>query len=150
MGTRRRAREAALKILYRMDITGEWDADRCAEEYFRENPGAEKEEQEFGLELAHGVAGRLGEIDALLGACLTNWPVDRLGYMERAILRTGIFEIMWQDFTPDKVAVDEAVEMAKAYCDKESPKLINAALQKVMDGKAAGGGPGAPEKKLAV
>lgn len=150
MGIRRKSREAALKILYKMDVTREWDASLMVEEYFEENPETGPEERDFTQALAAGVAERLAGIDAELGACLTNWPVDRLGYMERNILRLGAFEILYQDFTPDKVAVDEAVELSKVYCDKESSKLINGVLQRVMDRKGSNTPPGEPGEKLAV
>ncbi|MDH5678175.1 MAG: transcription antitermination factor NusB [Nitrospinota bacterium] len=149
MGSRRKSRKAALGILYQCDIHQDWDAEKVAREYFGENDEVGKEESAFAMALADGVAEHLEEIDSQLALALTNWPLDRLGYMERSILRIGAFEILHQDFTPDKVAVDEAVELSKIYCDMESSKLINGALQSVIDRKAAGNVPGLSGEKLA-
>ncbi|MDH5510502.1 MAG: transcription antitermination factor NusB [Nitrospinota bacterium] len=149
MGQRRKAREAAIGILYQCDIREDWNVDAVVEDYIRENPAVATEEKEFALALVRGVAGHLEEVDLELGRALVNWQLERLGYMERNILRLGAFEVLLQDFTPDKVAVDEAVEMAKHYCDKESPGLINGVLQGIMNMKAAGKAPGAPGEKLA-
>lgn len=150
MGIRRKSRESALRILYQCDIRGEWDARAVAERHFDQEPEVSGQERDFAVELAEGVADRREIIDMELGHCLTNWPVDRLGYMERNILRIGAFEILYQQFTPDKVAVDEAVRMTKLYCDKDSSGLVNGALQKVMDRKSAGNASGEAGAKLAV
>jgi len=149
LGQRRKAREAAIRILYQCDIHEDWDVDAVVEEYIQENPTVAAEEREFFLALARGVAEHKEEVDLELGQALVNWQLERLGYMERNILRIGAFEVLLQDFTPDKVAVDEAVEMAKQYCDKESSGLINGVLQGVMNRKASGKKPGAPGEKLA-
>jgi len=149
LGQRRKARETALSILYQCDIREDWNVETLVKEYIREHPDVAAEEREFALALARGVAGALEELDNKLSQCLVNWSLERLGYLERNILRLGAFEVLLQNFTPDNVAVNEAVEIAKQYCDKESSGLINGVLQGVINSKTAGKKPGIPGEKLA-
>lgn len=138
MGSRHKAREAALKILYQADLRGEGEADRLIEEGFSSGAFAEGVERSFVEALARGVLSRLDEIDTKLAEFLDQWEPRRLGYMERAILRMGLYEIFFEAATPDKVAINEAVKLAKDYCDTESAGLINAVLDKALKEKAAG------------
>jgi len=134
MGVRRRSREAALKILYRADIRSGESVEGLAEEYFQDNP-EDASLSEFTQTLVSGVLAHQPEIDNELSGALDKWDLARLGYMERAILRLSAFEIIHQPSTPDKVAIDEALELAKAYCDSGSSGLLNGALDHVMNHK---------------
>ncbi len=135
MGSRRKSRESALKILYQVDILHEKDIGGL----LRENPEARADsdkEDDFTNTLVRGVCDNKTVIDGCLEATLENWDLDRLGFLERSILRMGVFEILFQAVTPDKVAIDEAVELAKKFCDPDSAKLVNGTLDRVMNDKA--------------
>ncbi len=108
------------------------------EEYFSENP-SETGQREFVETLVNGVIENRPSIDKILARALENWELSRLGYMERAILRMGAFEIAYQPATPDKVAINEAIELAKTFCELESIKLVNGALDHVMSEKTKSG-----------
>ena len=150
MGERHKARQAALTILYQCDIRNEWDADRMSVEYFASHEGLGPEGAKFGASLAAGVTENMEQIDGRISAALKNWSLDRLGYLERNILRLGAYEILFQNATPPKVVMDEAVKLAVDFCDKNSSALVNGALQRIMDEKLGGsGGSRSSDGKLA-
>jgi len=138
VGTRHASRESALKILYRADILRESDVARLIDEHFQEHP-EEAACRPFAAALVDGVTREGKEIDARLAGALRNWKLERLGYLERAILRIGAFEILYYPETPDKVAIDEAIELAKSFCEPDSARLINGALDNVMNEKTGSG-----------
>ena len=73
-------------------------------------------------------------IDSLANKYLEDWEISRLGFTDQAIIRMGIYEIMWTD-TPDVTCIDEAVELAKEYSDEKVCKMINGVLDKVYHSK---------------
>jgi N utilization substance protein B len=79
-----------------------------------------------------GVLGRLGEIDTMISALAPNWPIDQLASVDRNVLRVAIFEIISGVDTPPKVAVNEAVELAKTFGSESSPKFVNGVLGSVL------------------
>ncbi|MBI5816785.1 MAG: transcription antitermination factor NusB [Nitrospinae bacterium] len=135
MGARHKSREAALAILYQADMLKEENAGRLLSEHFAANE-TEGAERDFVESLVLGATSHIDEIDAKLAAALVNWEVARLGFMDRAILRLGVYEILYDVTTPDPVAIDEAVELSKDYCDAESSALINATLDRISKEKA--------------
>ena len=93
-----------------------------------------EEESKFVSELVNGVISKIEEIDKLANKYLEDWDISRLGYTDQAIIRIGIYEIMWTD-TPDVTCIDEAVELAKEYSDEKVCKMINGVLDKVYHSK---------------
>ena len=91
----------------------------------------------FAEELLTGLSNRIVDVDKALASALDGWTPERLGYMERSIMRLALFEMLFYPETPDKVAVNEAVDLAKVYCDADSHKLVNGALDKTLKGKTA-------------
>ena len=87
-------------------------------------------ENEFIKEIVYGVITYKNEIDNLANKYLEGWTIDRLGNTDIAILRMGIFELLYTD-TPHVVAINEAVELAKTYSDDSVRKMINGVLDKV-------------------
>ncbi|MBI4667377.1 MAG: transcription antitermination factor NusB [Nitrospinae bacterium] len=138
MGARHKSREAAVAILYQLDMVREKDPGKAVAEYFAtENP--ESAQMEFVSSMVTGVVSRIDEIDAKIGPLLVNWEFARLGYMERAILRLGTYEILFDATIPGAVAVDEAVELAKDFCDADSAGFINGVLDKLAKEKQPSG-----------
>ena len=91
-------------------------------------------EDKFVSSLVNGVISKKLEIDEYANKYLEDWDISRLGYTDGAIIRIGIYEIMWTD-TPDVTCIDEAVELAKEYSDEKVSKMINGVLDKVYHSK---------------
>lgn len=87
-------------------------------------------ENEFVKDIIYGVITYKEEIDKIANQHLKNWTIDRLGNTDSAILRLGIYEMLYTE-TPAIVAINEAVELAKSYSDDSVRKMINAALDKI-------------------
>ncbi len=136
MGSRHRSREAALKILYQADLLSEDDVAGLAKELWKDI-GSPKADRVFTDMLVKGVMERREEIDAKLDVAMENWEPARLGYMERAILRIGGYELLFCSDAPDSVVIDEAIELAKSYCDPKSEGFINGVLDRVMKDKGS-------------
>jgi N utilization substance protein B len=86
----------------------------------------------YAQELLEGVLGRLVEIDGIISTLAPNWPVNQLASVDRNVLRVAIFEIISGVGTPPKVAVNEAVELAKVFGSESSPKFVNGVLGSVI------------------
>lgn len=91
---------------------------------------------EYARNLVLGVEAHRKEIDALLAQHLIDWSLDRLGHLERAILRLGAYELLWEPDVPAAVAIDEAVELAKRFCSDEAAALINGVLGALVEAPA--------------
>jgi N utilization substance protein B len=121
---RHRARRSAMMLLYRADLVG-GDVDEAVGAFEAEHgfPIPEYTEQ-----VVRGVTERRAELDAVIDTYLEDWTVDRLGAVERAVLRVAMWELFERDDVPGPVAIDEAVELAKRYATPEAAKLINGVL----------------------
>ena len=95
----------------------------------------DKEENEFIFNIVNGVIDNQEKIDMLANKYLNNWTLNRLGLTDQAIIRMAIYEILYTD-TPNKVCIDEAIELAKKYSDKEVIKMINGILDKIYHNEA--------------
>ena len=93
-------------------------------------------DNEYVKEIVYGVLTYKNEIDELANKYLDGWTIDRLGNTDMAILRMGIFELLYTD-TPAVVAINEAVELAKSYSDDSVRKMINGVLDKIYHEKVA-------------
>jgi transcription antitermination protein NusB len=117
--SRRGARRAALFMLFQWDVTGK----PLGTTY-------EGEVDEFARETAEGVAARSDELDRRIDEATEDWPADRLGALERNVLRIGIFELEKGEVPPE-VAIDEAVRLAKRYASDDAGKLVNGILGRI-------------------
>ncbi|CUQ66770.1 transcription antitermination factor NusB [Candidatus Nitrospira inopinata] len=129
MGSRHRAREWALQILFQYDIHGE--AGPWLEEFWKPLK-ADQGTRAFTERLVAGVLNNKAELDRLLGKYATNWKVSRMPIVDRNILRAGLYELLWLDDVPARVTLDEAVKLAKSFGDDEASKFINGVLDKVL------------------
>jgi N utilization substance protein B len=86
----------------------------------------------FARELVEGVEAHRAELDRLISDNSVGWDISRIAPLERAILRTALFEILFRPDIPDEVAIDEAIETAKLYCGAEAPPFVNGILGGVM------------------
>lgn len=93
---------------------------------------------EFVTKLVHGIIERTAEIDAVLQPLASEWPLDQIARMDRIVLRIGAYELLYGKETPDKVVINEAVELAKGFGGDNSSKFINGVLGSLLrqrDGK---------------
>ena len=117
--SRREARRAALFMLFQWDVTGR----PLGSTY-------EGEVDDFARETAEAVSARAAELDRRIDETAEGWPADRLGALERNVLRIGIHELERGEVPPE-VAIDEAVRLAKRYASDEAGKLVNGILGRV-------------------
>ena len=126
MGTRRRARELALQLLYQFELTGASLAEMQRD--FEEWKGAPPAVRDFAQGLASGVLDNLEEVDSELEKQTAHWRVDRLAAVDRNILRLALYELVFQSETPHAVVIDEAIEIAKRFGAEESARFVNGVL----------------------
>lgn len=122
MNVRRKARETALQVLYRMDMA----EDAASEDYGGEMDGLAEgtEARLYCEELIKGVVRNRAEVDRLIEANSDNWTVARMAVVDRNILRVAVYELKYSD-VPYKAVIDEAVELAKRFGSAESGAFIN-------------------------
>lgn len=116
---RRHARRQALFLLYQWDLTGQ-----PLSSLFDGEPDA------FAASLAESVSAKAESLDARISAASHDWPADRLGTLERNILRIGVHELE-EGAVPAEVAINEAVVLAKRYATEEAARLVNGVLARV-------------------
>ncbi len=131
MGSRRKAREAAVQMLYQMDVAGV-DAERAIAP-FGENLGAPDDEREFANALVLGY-GRVREtIDDTIRAVSKHWRLERMSRVDRNVIRLGAFELLHMSDIPRRVTLNEAVELAKRFGNEESAAFVNGVLDRIAD-----------------
>ena len=128
-GKRSQAREAALKVLYQLDVTKD-SAEETLKVFFRHHRVAVAS-QPFVEKLVKGTMEHLAEIDACLAKSATNWSLPRMAMVDRNILRLGAFELLFDTETPPKVVINEAVELAKRFGTADSSKFVNGVLDSI-------------------
>ncbi len=128
-GKRSLAREAALKVLYQLDITKD-PPEEGLKIFFRHHR-VPVDAKLFVTHLVAHTTAHLKEIDALLSRYATNWTLNRMAMVDRNILRLGTYELMFGDETPPKVVINEAVELAKQFGTADSGKFVNGVLDSI-------------------
>lgn len=131
MQTRSELRKLCMTILYQIDVYQKNKIEFNVDDVILE---VAKIDNEFVKEIVYGVITYKDEIDKKANLYLDGWTIDRLGNTDIAILRMGIFELLYTD-TPDVVAINEAVELAKSYSDDDVRKMINGVLDKIYHDK---------------
>lgn len=131
--SRKDARRQAVFLLYQQDVTG------LALPELVEN--AERERgyglNEFTREVVDGVSENTARIDTLIDRAASGWSVDRIAPLERNIMRVAVHEILSRDDIPDAVAIDEAVGLAKRYCQTDAGSFVNGVLGALVRGEDA-------------
>jgi len=127
---RRKAREYALKILYMIDIKEEKSFDL---ENFWDSIEEKENVKNFTNEIVKGVLENIEKIDSTISEVSLNWKIERMGYIDRNILRIGAYEIIFRKDIPSVVSINEAIELSKKYGDADSPKFVNGILHKIKE-----------------
>ena len=92
----------------------------------------EDKDKEYIKKRVLDITAHVDEIDKIIDGISEGWKLNRIGKAELAILRLAIYEIKYDDDIPEKVAINEAIELTKLYCDEEARKFINALLGKLV------------------
>ena len=122
-GERRKAREAALQALYEIDLMGH-AGDSVVAKILGDIP-LSAESASFFRGLVNGVLQNKDKIDAHIKQFASAWPLDQMAVVDRNILRLAIYELLLDNSVPVKVAINEAVELAKSFGADSSPRFIN-------------------------
>ncbi|MBL7068955.1 MAG: transcription antitermination factor NusB [Candidatus Omnitrophica bacterium] len=130
MRKRTKARECALQVLYQIDITRK-ECDYCLKDFWQAKTEADDSIREFASQLVKGVVDNQKKIDGVISGYATNWNIDRMAVVDRNILRLASFELLFLKDIPPKVSINEAVDIAKKYGDKDSGKFVNGILDKI-------------------
>lgn len=132
MSARSKARKRALDILYGADVRGTSINEALADAAAR--AGAEPDRQaswNYAREIVQGVTEHGDEIDELIETYSQSWPLARMPIVDRAIIRIGLWELLFNDGVPDSVAIAEAVEQAGELSTEDSAKFVNGLLGRI-------------------
>ena len=127
---RSKARALAFQALYEADEASH-DPRRAIEHWLVEEPLI-KSAESFARKLIQGVVDKRNSIDSLISKYAPNWPVGQISVVDRNILRLAIYEIIGDEDTPPKAAINEAIELCKLFGSESSPKFINGVLGSIM------------------
>ena len=129
VGARRKARALALQALYEVDSVGH--EVETVLNHLLANGGLSEENASFAREMARGVIQNKEKIDHHIQSFASAWPIGQLSVVDRNILRLAIFEILFDNKVPVKVAINEAVELAKTFGSDNSARFVNGVLGSV-------------------
>jgi N utilization substance protein B len=130
MGTRRKARELALQMLFQADM-GKQQREQVERTFWAERRELEDDVRDFAADLFRLATERREEIDGIIEQHADNWRVDRMAAVDRNILRSGVAEFLGYPATPRPVIINEALEIARRYSSPESVQFINGVLDGV-------------------
>ncbi|MCA9106494.1 MAG: transcription antitermination factor NusB [Pirellulaceae bacterium] len=137
MSRRSRAREVVLQLLYRDDLNNDRSLAND-EDFVRERLEGDPQLVDFAWDLLRGVRSRRQDVDTALTQVAANWSLGRMAATDRNALRIGAYEILFGN-TPDRVAVNEAVELAKRFGTNQSAPFVNGVLDRVMHDRRRAG-----------
>ena len=123
-------RKKIMTILYQIFLYDSTNIEYKVEDVINESVEIEND---FVNDMVNGVLENKNDIDKIANKNLKGWEIDRLGKIDQAILRMGVYELCYTD-TPEVVAINEAVELAKEYSDEKVKNMINAVLDKIYRG----------------
>ncbi len=124
---RRRARQLALQTLYEVEAAGH-PAEAVLSRHLAGHDGLSESSKAFLREAVFGSLEHAARLDEMIAACAPEWPVDELTIIDRSILRLALWELHIYKETPLKVAINEAVVLAKRYSSDSAPRFVNGVL----------------------
>jgi len=127
---RRRARERAVQFLFGLEFT-EYGWQSAIEAFWEANP-ARRAAVEYAERLIQGVVDHRAELDTSIESVLEQWSLRRLGRIERNVIRVALYEMRYCG-VPAKVAINEAIELARAYGPDEAPAFVNGVLDRLKE-----------------
>lgn len=133
--SRRDARKHIFNLVFQTEFNLDMDVKESIDTYTEEYEGFKKDESEFISREYRGILANIESIDSYIDRYAVGWSVSRLAKTDLAILRIGVYEIIFDGEIPDAVAVNEAVELAKTFSGDKAPAFINAVLSKIVKSK---------------
>ncbi|EKT2586752.1 transcription antitermination factor NusB [Campylobacter coli] len=131
MATRHQVRQSVISLLYALEMNEK--NENFIDEFLNEKK-IRNEQKNFTLSLYEGIIKNLDDIDKNLNPYLNENEIEKLGHIERAILRLGAYELLFTD-TPNAIVINEAIELAKELANNNSPKFINGVLDTLVKAK---------------
>ncbi|EAC1767019.1 transcription antitermination factor NusB [Campylobacter coli] len=131
MATRHQVRQGVISLLYALEMNEK--NENFIDEFLNEKK-IRNEQKNFTLSLYEGIIKNLDDIDKNLNPYLNENEIEKLGHIERAILRLGAYELLFTD-TPNAIVINEAIELAKELANDNSPKFINGVLDTLVKAK---------------
>jgi transcription antitermination factor NusB len=131
MSRRRKAREVALQFLYQLDLHGDADPVPHAEDFWARHP-LEADTRDYAEALVRGTKQYQPKADEMIGQYAEHWALERMAVVDRNILRLAVYEMLWGAEVPPKVAINEAIEIAKKFGTAESSRFINGILDRIL------------------
>ncbi|EAJ1324437.1 transcription antitermination factor NusB [Campylobacter coli] len=131
MATRHQVRQSVISLLYALEMNEK--NENFIDEFLNEKK-IRNEQKNFTLSLYEGIIKNLDDVDKNLNPCLNENEIEKLGHIERAILRLGAYELLFTD-TPNAIVINEAIELAKELANDNSPKFINGVLDTLVKAK---------------
>jgi transcription antitermination protein NusB len=125
MGARSKARKRAVDVLYAAALR---DADPVTLHVERTEVADQPSPNDYATTLIEGVVAHRERIDDLLTEHAEGWTLDRMPFVDLAVLRMGVYELLWATDVPDAVAIDEAVALASSLSTDDSPRFVNGVL----------------------
>jgi N utilization substance protein B len=132
VSARSKARKRAVDVLYESDARGVSPRTTLAERLALADPPV----NEYTVELIEGLDANRERVDEILTGYAEGWTVERMPGVDRAVLRLGVYELLWRPDVPEAVVIDEAVELAKTLSTDESPRFVNGVLGRVLRDRA--------------
>ena len=137
MGARTKSRKRALDILYGADVRGESINEALAAETARAAGDPKRASSwEYARDIVVGITAHGDEIDELIETYSQGWAISRMPAIDRALLRIGLWEILYNDAVPDSVAISEAVESARVHSTEDSAGFVNGLLGRIAASRA--------------
>lgn len=128
---RSQIREEVFKIMFRFPFVEEGEMAEQITFSLEELEGKSEDNLKYIKEKVCGIVENIDAIDSKIEECCEGWNLSRIGKAEIAIMRIAVYEIMMEKDVPNKVAINEAVELSKVYCDEDAKGFVNAVLGKV-------------------
>ena len=119
-----------MQVVFEMDHHDEADAEAAVRYHFEDAPGSE-DQVAFALALVNGTLENREAIDREISASSTNWRLDQMAGVERAVLRVALYELLFTPEVPVKAAINESIELAKTFGGDEAGRFVNGVLGKV-------------------
>lgn len=135
---RKSLREMTLKLVFQYGFYKADEFDEQIAAFLEQQEELTEEDREAVRTRTLDIFGRIPELDRQIEASMVNWSIARVAKVDLALIRLALYEMTYDSETPMKVAVNEAVELAKIYGTDESPKFINGVLGKIIRGEANG------------
>ena len=129
--TRRQLRENIFKILFKLEFNSVDEMTEQMEFSLDDVSEISENDIDYITNKTNKIISLIGDIDSIIAEVSSGWKLDRIGKAELAILRLAIYEMKYDEDVPFKVAINEAVELSKIYCNEEAKSFVNGVLAKV-------------------